>query len=71
MHNSEKDPFQDIDEDVDMSSLISGTMGTLDQCSVEEYMYVNGNNSLSVCVDMDDEQWDKNVLRGSGACYWK
>ena len=44
-----EDPFQDIDEDLDMGSLISGTMGTLDQCSVEEY--VNGDNSLSVCVD--------------------
>ena len=43
-----------------MSSLISCTMGTLHQCSVEEY--VNGDNYLSVCVDMDDEQWDKNFL---------
>ena len=52
----EEDPFQNIDEDVEMSSLISRTMGTLHQCSVEEY--VNGDNSLSVCVDMDDDQWD-------------
>ena len=56
----EEDPFQDIDEDFDMSSLISCTMGTLHQCSVEEH--VNGDNSLSVCVDMADEQWDKNFL---------
>lgn len=49
---NEEDPFQNIDEDVEMSSLISRTMGTLHQCSVEEY--VNGDNSLSVCVDMDD-----------------
>ena len=52
----EEDPFQNNDEDVEMSSLISRTMGTLHQCSVEEY--VNGDNSLSVCVDMDDDQWD-------------
>ena len=56
----EEDPFQDIDEDVGISSLISRTMGTLHQCSVEEY--VNGDNSLSVCVDMDDDQWDENFL---------
>ena len=24
--------------------------------------YINGDNSLSVCVDVDDEQWDKNFL---------
>ena len=54
----EKDPFQDIDEDVGISSLIP--TGTLHQSSVEEY--VNGDNSLSVCVDMDDDQWDENFL---------
>ena len=27
---------------------------------VEEY--VNGDNYLSVCVDMDDDQWDENFL---------
>ena len=43
-----------------MSSLISRTMGTLHQCSVKEY--VDGDNSLSACVDMDDRQWDKNFL---------
>ena len=46
----EEDPFQNIDEDVEMSSLISRTMGTLHQCSVEEY--VNGDNSLSVLTWM-------------------
>ena len=56
----EEDPFQNIDEDIEMSSLISRTMGTLHQCSVEEY--VNGDNSLSVCVDMDDDQWDASFL---------
>ena len=56
----EEDPFQSIDEDVEMCSLISRTMGTLHQCSVEEY--VNGDNSLSVCVDMDDDQWDASFL---------
>ena len=51
--------IQNID-DVEISSLISHTMGTLHQCSVEEY--VNGDNSLSVCVDMDDDQWDASFL---------
>ena len=56
----EEDPFQDIEEDFDMSSLISHTMGTLHQCSAEEY--ITGDNSLSVCVDMEDEQWDEHFL---------
>ena len=56
----EADPFQTIDEDLEISSLISRTMGTLHQCTAEEY--VNGDNSLSVCVDMDDDQWDASFL---------
>ena len=55
-----EDHFQDIDEDIDMSSLISRTMVIVYQCSVKEY--VNGDNFVSVCVDIDDEQWDQNVL---------
>ena len=35
-------------------------MGILHQCSVEEY--VNGDNSLSVCVDVDDDQGDASFL---------
>ena len=43
-----------------MSSLISHTMGTLHQRSVDKN--VDGNNSLSVCVDMDDDQQDASFL---------
>ena len=52
--------FKILMEDFDMKSLISSTMGSLHQCSAEEY--VNGDTSLSVCVDMADEEWDKNFL---------
>ena len=34
----DKDPFQDIDIQVGMSSLISCSMGTLSHCSVDEYI---------------------------------
>ena len=56
----EGDPFQDIDEAIAMGSLISTTMGTRDTCSVEEY--VNGDDDLAVCVDLDDETWEENFM---------
>ena len=54
------DPFESIDEGLEMSSLISQAMGSLDQCSTEEY--VNGDDSLPVCIDLDDDQWDEVFL---------
>ena len=58
---SEEDPFHDIDETIAIGSLISTTMGTRrDTYSAEEY--VNGNNDLAVCVDLDDEKWEENFM---------
>ena len=55
---SEEDPFQDIDETIAIGLLISTTMGTRrDTCSAEEY--VNADNDLAVCVDLDDSMGRK------------
>ncbi len=52
-----EDPFQDIDAEVELNSLISSTMGTLSHCSAEEY--IEGDDSLPICVDIDGEDWDE------------
>ena len=58
---NEEYPFQDIDETIAVGSLISTTMGTRrDTCSAEEY--VNDDNDLAVCVDLDDEKWEENFM---------
>ena len=54
-----EDPFQDIDERMSLGSLISTAMGSLDSCSVEEY--VQGDN-LEVCADFDSEHWENNFM---------
>ena len=51
----DEDPFQDIDIQAGMSS-----MGTLSHCSVDEY--INGDNFLPTCVDIDGEDWDESWL---------
>ena len=58
---SDEDPFLDVDGTDELSSLISSAMGDLDHCSVEEY--IDGDFSLPVCVELDDE-WDENFLSG-------
>ena len=35
-------------------------MGEHDTCSVEQY--VNGDNDLAVCVDLDDHKWEENFM---------
>ena len=49
----DEDPFQDIDIQAGMNSLISHSMGSLSHCSVDEY--IDGDNCLPTCVDMDGE----------------
>ena len=56
----DEDPFQDIDIQAGMSSLISCSMGTLSHCSVDEY--IDGDNFLPTCVDIDGEDWDESWL---------
>lgn len=50
---SDDDPFQDVDESQELSSLVSHAMRELDWCSVQEY--IEGDSSLPVCVELDDE----------------
>ena len=35
-------------------------MSENDTCSAEEY--VNGDNDLAVCVDLDDQKWEENFM---------
>ena len=56
----DEDPFQDIDIQAGMSSLISCSMGTLSHFSVDEY--IDGDNFLPTCVDIDVEDWDESWL---------
>ena len=58
--NEDEDPFQDIDVQGKMSSLISRSMGTLSHCSAEEY--IDGENSLPTCMDIDGDDWDESWL---------
>ena len=56
----DEDPFQDIDVQAEMNSLISHSIGSLGHCSIDEY--VDGDNCLPTCVDMDGEDWDESWL---------
>ena len=58
--SDDEDPFNDIDDEMGMDSLISHAMGTLQHCSADEYLI--GDNSLPVCVDIDGNNWDENWL---------
>ena len=55
----EEDPFVDIDDTVQLGSLIQSAMGE-SSCSVEEY--VAGEDALPVCADFDCEDWDEKWL---------
>ena len=35
-------------------------MSEHDTCSAEEY--VNGDNNVAVCVDLDDQKWEENFM---------
>ena len=59
-HNicTSEDPFEDIDETISLIPLISAAMGTISACSMSEY--INGDNELPVCVELDDDHWEDN-----------
>ena len=58
--SDDEDPFNDIDDEMGMNSLISHAMETPQHCSADEYL--TGDNSLPVCVDIDGNNWDENWL---------
>ena len=57
---SSDDPFPDVDETMSIGSLISTAMGSLESCSVDQY--VNGDDNLQVCVDTDGDQWEAHFM---------
>ena len=59
---STDDPFLDVDENLTLDSLISTSMGSLETCSVDQY--VNGDDNLQVCIDTDSEQLEANFMEG-------
>ena len=52
----EEDPFAEADERVTLQSLIAKTMSENNACPLEEY--VNGDENLAVCRDMNDSSWE-------------
>ena len=52
----DSDPFLEVDERLEIQSLIDKTMPTGNGCSVEEYL--KGINDLPVCTDFDSDKWD-------------
>lgn len=61
----EEDPFQDIDAGLELSGLISSMLGTEGHCSADEY--VNGDNNIPTCVEIDDENWEETFLESLAA----
>ena len=53
---NEEDPFLAADECEVLGDLRSTTMNTHEACEVEEY--IDGEDSLSVCNDLENENWD-------------
>ena len=53
---SSDNPFLDVDETVSLGSLISTAMGSLVSCSIDQY--VNSDDNLQVCVDIECNQCD-------------
>ena len=53
--SEEEDPLVDINDTVQLGSLIHSAIGG-SSCSAEEY--VTGEDDLSVCADFDCEDWD-------------
>ena len=57
---SSDDPFLDVDQTLSLGSLISTAMGSLESCSIDQY--VNSDDNLQVCVDTDSDQWEANFM---------
>ena len=50
------DPFHDLGTNHQLLELIAKTLPTQDRCPLKEY--VSGDTSLSVCIEMDDNNWE-------------
>ena len=60
----EEDPFADIDESADLQGLMNDILPTNVSCSVQEY--VNGDDNVPICHDMDDDSWEETFMSQLG-----
>jgi len=57
------DPFLEADVQMELDGLMERVV-TGESCSVEEY--IEGDDSLAVCMDLDSENWEANFLAELG-----
>jgi hypothetical protein len=58
------DPFEDLETESLLHPLISRAMPADDRCTVEEY--INGEDTVPVCSNFDNESWDETFLEEIG-----
>ena len=58
-HN-EDDPFLESDACMELQNLLEKTVLSDQRCSIVDYL--NGEEGVPVCVDMDGEDWDANFM---------
>ena len=63
----DEDPFDDVDTPDHASGELEDlihrmNMPSEERCSVSEYIDLDGENSLSVCFEQDDERWEEQFL---------
>ena len=61
--DNEEDPFLAAD-DLALQDLMKKTMNGQDSCTLEEY--VNGEDSIPVCLEFDSDRCDKSFLSHLG-----
>ncbi len=54
----------EADECVALQGLITETMSAQDSCTLDEY--VNGDNDIPVCNDLDSDTWDSAFMSNLG-----
>ena len=64
VERDEDDPFAEADECVALQSLTDKTMSENTACPLEEY--VNGDEDLAVCRDIDDNSWESTFFATLG-----
>ena len=62
--NVDTDPFAELDDSIELQHLIDETMGPDQSCPATEY--VRGDEDLSVCVDLNGNDWEANFLSQLG-----
>ena len=65
LEEDDEDPFLTSDDAYsELQALIDKTMTAQEKCAVDEY--VNGDDDLAVCVDLDSDCWEENFLAQIG-----